>query len=247
MPEVLVVDDEPNMRGVLAEILRTEGFDVVEAEDGQAALDRVMARVPAAIILDIRMPGLDGIEVLGKLKEIAPQVPVIMLTGYPDIPTAVKAMRVGARDYLTKPFHAEDILLTVRRALEWVEIEERLKQSHAALLAKTEELERANQALREAQAQLVEKERLAAVGQVVVGLHHAILNPLAGIHGALQVLKQEGLAETEKAQAFAQAEAEIRKLERLIRRLATLRRATGIAYVGDTTMLDLEPSGEEEG
>jgi signal transduction histidine kinase len=121
-----------------------------------------------------------------------------------------------------------------------------IREAHAALLVKTRELERANQALSDAQAQLVEKERLAAAGQVVVGLHHEILNPLTGVLGALQVLKQDGIAKPERAEALAEAEANIRRIEQLIRRLPTLRRAAGTPYVGDTTMLDLERSCAEE-
>lgn len=109
----------------------------------------------------------------------------------------------------------------------------------------TEELQRSNEALRDTQAQLVEKERLAAAGQVVVGLHHEILNPLTGILGAMQVLKQEGVSQPEKAEALTEAEAEIHKIEQLIRRLPTLRRAAATPYVGDATMLDLERSCAE--
>ncbi|MBI5380088.1 MAG: response regulator [Nitrospirae bacterium] len=118
MARILVVDDEPDMRRLLAGILRAQGFDVVMAEDGQAALDQVKAEAPAAIILDLRMPGLDGMETLTEIKAITPHIPVIMLTVYGDIPTAVQAMRLGAYEYLTKPFHHDDIVLTVRRALE---------------------------------------------------------------------------------------------------------------------------------
>lgn len=92
----------------------------------------------------------------------------------------------------------------------------------------------------------MEKERLAAVGQVVAGLHHEILNPLTGILGALQVIKQEGIVQPKKSEAIAEAESEIRKIERLIRQLGALRRTTGSPYVGDTTMLDLELSCGEE-
>lgn len=168
--------------------------------------------------------------------------------------------QIRYRDLVTAPLRdasgqVHQVLEVARDITELVEMEEQLKQSaarleesHAALLAKTEELERANQALQQAQAQLVEKERLAAAGEVVVGLHHAILNPLSGILGALQVLKEEGIAQPEKSQALAEAEAEIRKIEQLIRRLPALRRAAGIPYVGDTSMLDLErSSGAEEG
>jgi len=127
--KILVVDDEPDMRCLLTGVLRAEGFEAVAAAEGQAALDRVMAEAPAAVILDLRMPGLDGITTLKKLKAMAPQVPVIMLTAYGDIPTAVQAMRLGANDYLTKPFQNDEIILTVRRALE-----------RQALLAEVEEL-----------------------------------------------------------------------------------------------------------
>ena len=145
------------------------------------------------------------------------------------------------------------VLEVARDITELVEMEERLRQSaaglersHADLLAKTEELERANRALHEAQVQLVEKERLAAVGQVVVGLHHAILNPLAGVLGTLQVLKDGALAPAAKVVALARAEAEIRKIEQLIRRLPALRRAAGTAYVGNITMLDLDPDANKQ-
>lgn len=123
----------------------------------------------------------------------------------------------------------------------------RLETSQAALLAKTEELEQASQALRETQVQLLEKERLAAAGQVVVGLSHAVLNPLTGILGALQVLKQEKIAGAERLEALTQAEAEIHKIEEVVRQLSALRRVIGTQYVGKTTMLDLERSsaGEE--
>jgi PAS domain-containing protein len=133
----------------------------------------------------------------------------------------------------------QQVLEVARDITHRVELEERLKQS-------AQELQRANDALRDAQAQLVEKERLAAAVEVVVGLHHEILNPLTGILGALQVLKQDGIAQPEKMLALTEAETEIRRIEKLIRRLTTLRRAAGTPYVGDTTMLDLERSCAEE-
>jgi hypothetical protein len=114
----------------------------------------------------------------------------------------------------------------------------------AELLARTEQLEQANAALRSAQAQLVEHERLAAVGELVVGLHDAILNPLSGILGALQVLKADTLGVPERLEALAHAEQASRRIEGVLRRLTTLRRAARTRYVGETTMLDLDvPAG----
>lgn len=128
-----------------------------------------------------------------------------------------------------------------------VEMEQRLKQSaarleasHAELSAKAQELEDANRALQDAQAQLVATERLAAVGEVVVGLHHAILNPLAGTLGALQVLKQEPRLPERTRAALDEAEREVRRIEALVRRLPSVCRTDGTPYVGRTTMLDVE-------
>jgi len=134
-------------------------------------------------------------------------------------------------DLITVPLRdasgrVHQVLEVARDITDMVEMEERLKQ--------------ANQALVDAQAQLVERERLAAVGQLVVGLHHAILNPLTGILGTLQVLKAETAGKPEQAMAIAEAEGEIRKIERLVRRLPDLQRAGGTPYVGRLTMLDLE-------
>lgn len=118
----------------------------------------------------------------------------------------------------------------------------RVKERRAidSLEARNRELTHLHQALSKAQTQLVEKERLAAAGQVVVGLHHAILNPLTGILGALQLLKQEGMPPPEQRRVIVEAEAEIREVERLIRRLPELKRAAETPYVGTTTMLDLD-------
>jgi signal transduction histidine kinase len=117
-----------------------------------------------------------------------------------------------------------------RDITELVEMEERLKQTNQALLA--------------AQSQLIEKERLAAIGQLVVGLHHTILNPLTGILGALQVLKQGDLEPSQGRAALDAAEEEVRKIELLVKRLPHLHRTDELPYVGRTTMLDLERSCE---
>ena len=141
-------------------------------------------------------------------------------------------------DLITAPLRdasgaVHQVLEVSRDITELVEMEERLKQS--------------NQALLDTQAQLVEKERLAAVGQVVVGLHHAILNPLTGILGALHVLKQTPSETPEQTRAIAEAEAEVRKIERLVRHLSDLRGTPMTPYVGGTTMLDLDrPSDDDE-
>ncbi|MDO8476442.1 MAG: sigma-54 dependent transcriptional regulator [Candidatus Rokubacteria bacterium] len=126
--KILVVDDEPDIRAVLGECLTAAGFETQEAGDGAEAVAAVQAERPAVILLDVIMPRQGGIEALPELKRIAPDVPVIMCTAYMDVPTAVRAMQLGAYDYLTKPFDPELLLLTVKRALERRELLARIDE-----------------------------------------------------------------------------------------------------------------------
>jgi two-component system nitrogen regulation response regulator GlnG len=116
--KILVVDDEPDVRSVLVACLAAAGFETQEAADGDEAVTAARADRPAVILLDVAMPRQGGMETLPELKRIVPDVPIIMCTAYMDLQTAVRAMRLGAYDYLTKPFDPELLILTVRRALE---------------------------------------------------------------------------------------------------------------------------------
>lgn len=118
MSRVLVVDDEQSMRNMLAIALQQEGYEVVTAEDGEAARREIEARSVDLIVSDIRMPGLDGIEVLRFARENAPETEVILITAHASTDSAVEALRLGAYDYVTKPFDIDELKLSVRRALE---------------------------------------------------------------------------------------------------------------------------------
>ena len=126
MGKILVVDDEPDIRSLLGECLVVAGFETVEAGDGDEAVAAVQAERPSVILLDVNMPRQGGMEVLPELKRIAPDVPVIMCTARMDVPTAVRAMQLGAYDYLTKPFDPELLVLTVKRACERQELVARI-------------------------------------------------------------------------------------------------------------------------
>ncbi len=126
--KILVVDDEPDIRAVLGECLVAAGFETQEAGDGEEAVAAVQAERPAVILLDVVMPRQGGLEALPELKRIAPDVPVIMCTAYMDVPTAVRAMQLGAYDYLTKPFDPALLLLTIKRAVERRELLARIDE-----------------------------------------------------------------------------------------------------------------------
>ncbi|MHC4598024.1 MAG: sigma-54-dependent transcriptional regulator [Planctomycetota bacterium] len=115
---ILVVDDEEFIRDELCEALQDEGFETQSAGDGQAALDLARNGAFDLCISDIRMPVLDGIGLLKKLREVSPETMVIMMTAYAELQTAIDALRFGAVDYLLKPFKVEEILTKARRVKE---------------------------------------------------------------------------------------------------------------------------------
>jgi DNA-binding response OmpR family regulator len=106
---VLVVDDEPHVRLSYRVALETEGYDVVEVNSGKAALDQLVDRRFGLAILDMRMPEMDGLELLARMRENKIGVPVVIVTAYSDVPHAVKAMKLGAIDFLQKPLKPEEL------------------------------------------------------------------------------------------------------------------------------------------
>lgn len=125
---VLIVDDEPTARISLAEILQLEGYHVAVAEDGGEAL-RMLEREPFdVVVLDIKMPGVDGVEVLKRAPKIAPESRIILLTAHGSLESAIEAVRQGAHDYLLKPASPGDILASISRALSGFSDSERRRK-----------------------------------------------------------------------------------------------------------------------
>jgi len=118
MPKVLIVDDQRNMRSTLSIMLRDAGYDVVEAHDGDHAGDLVGADTFDLVLTDLKMGATDGIQVLRHTREVTPLTEVIVMTAYGTIESAVEAMRLGAHDYIQKPFTEQELLLKVQKALE---------------------------------------------------------------------------------------------------------------------------------
>jgi len=120
--KILVVDDEPVQAGILGEILEHEGLDVTTRTQPQEALALAQRQSFDLVICDLKMPGMDGVELLQQLRKIHPDLTVIIMTAYGTIETAVNAMRHGAFDYVTKPFSKEELLITVQRAIKHLEL-----------------------------------------------------------------------------------------------------------------------------
>jgi len=120
--KVLVVDDEETVRILLQRVLQAAGYDAVIAADGEEALSVIANGDIDVVLLDINMPGLSGMDVLGKISTDWPNVCVIMVTAVADVQTAVATMKLGAYDYITKPFDRDEMLRKIRQSIErWQE------------------------------------------------------------------------------------------------------------------------------
>ncbi|MFZ4737446.1 MAG: HD domain-containing phosphohydrolase [Bradymonadia bacterium] len=128
---VLVVDDEPTIREILCDFLRMEGFVVHDAPNGRAALEALAERPYNLVISDLKMPEMGGLELLQAVRVQHPELVVVLMTGYGTVETALHAMKIGAFDYVLKPFKVEEVVHTVQRALE----QQRLTQENIALKA----------------------------------------------------------------------------------------------------------------
>ena len=116
--KILVVDDEESVRNLLQRTLTEAGYNVTTAANGNEALDKMSQFKIGVVLLDVNMPGMSGIEVLRQLSVNWPEVCVIMATAITDAQTAVEAMKLGAYDYITKPFNRDEVVLSVQRAIE---------------------------------------------------------------------------------------------------------------------------------
>src|SRR4051812_24922104 len=137
MAKILVVDDQEMMRDSLCATLAREGHEVVAAGDGQAGVSRLSGGGRFDLLItDLKMPKMTGIELLAEAKKIRPEMPVVLMTAFATVQTAVEAMKLGAYDYIQKPFDGEEIKLLVERTLE----HNRLKLENAALRTMASEL-----------------------------------------------------------------------------------------------------------
>jgi DNA-binding response OmpR family regulator len=118
MTEIMIVDDDQDLRESMAEVLDKAGFSVTQASRGEEALEHLARKKFDLVLLDLVMPGLGGLELLDRIKDKAPRLPVIMITAFASVENAVAAMRQGASDYVTKPFRIDGLLASVGRVLE---------------------------------------------------------------------------------------------------------------------------------
>lgn len=177
---ILIVDDEDGVRRVLSLSLEAAGYQVFTAANAPDALNEVARVLPEIVLADIRMPGMDGIELLKRIKSEHAETEVIMMTGHAELDLAVKSLQHEAADFITKPISYAALELALKRVQEkaWM---------RAQLREYTENLERL---VEEKSKRLIEAERMAAIGQTVAAIAHGVKNIIGGLTGGMYVLER---------------------------------------------------------
>jgi len=178
--KLLLVDDEAGIRKVLSITLSDIGYEVFTAENGDQALEIFREKIPPIVLTDIKMPGMDGIELLQKIKLESPDTEVIMITGHGDMDLAIKSLKYRAIDFVTKPINDDVLEIALNRAHEKIQMRNQLREY-------TENLE---ELVREKSAQLIAMERQAAVNQTLEGLATAMRNIAGDLEGGLNYFNE---------------------------------------------------------
>jgi signal transduction histidine kinase len=211
---LLLIDDEPGIRRMMALDLGADGYEVLTAADGAEGLGLFEVKRPDIVLTDVKMPGLDGLEVLRRIKAASPETEVIVITGHGDMDTAIRSLQLEAADFITKPISDEALAVALKRAKERL----RLK---AELAAYTTDLEAR---VAEAAGRLLTAERLAAVGRTVASVAHSVKNMLGGLRGGAYLVEQ-GLAKPDletAAQGLAMVKRNLGRVKDFVRDLLTL-------------------------
>ena len=184
MPNVLLVDDEPSIRLTMGEFLKRAGYSVLIAADFDSAAMLKAEDLDAAVV-DINLPGKNGIQLLQKLSSAETYVPVIMITGEPNLSVIPEIVRAGAYDFIAKPITKNVLLNVVSRAVEKKRLTDEKRRLEQEIKRHTEELEtrvaERTAELVETHKRLVAQERIAALGRAAAQVAHEVKNPLAGL------------------------------------------------------------------
>lgn len=229
-PRILIVDDSPTVRRTISKALSAH-YECVVSANVQAALEELKKHDFAVVISDVIIPGLSGIELLRKVVEMYPDVAVIMVSGVDRPQRAIDALRLGAFDYVIKPFDPFDLEVTVERALERRRLLLSSLHYKADLEARNKELAARQQQLESLQMKIVQSEKMASLGRLAAGVAHELNNPVAFIYSNLDFLQKDLIALCAIVESYERSDLSSEMAERVQRVRETHRFRTSAAAI----------------
>ncbi len=245
---VLLVDDEPTVLETLRDMLVLDGFSVDTARNGREGLKRLTAGNDQydVILTDLVMQPVGGMDLLARARKLDPDVIVILMTGHATIESATNAIRMGAYDFLIKPFQITDLKLTLRRGNEKRQLSVENRTLIANLQRNNLELEAAMEKLQATQAKLIESERKSAVMETAVAVKHEIINPLTAMITKVQVFLDRDCydSRSEIHDCLDTIKSQSLRISRILSQLDHLDHPVCTDYANGIRMLDIEKSAE---
>jgi len=221
MAKILVVDDDRIIRERLKKLLDLEGYQTFIAEDGQKGLDIFKKEKPDIVLLDIKMPGMDGIEVLKRIKKGGKKLSrteVIIITGHGEVKTAIEALKEGAFEYIQKPVEFDELEIQIKKALEKQEMQKKIDEGG-----------------------------LSAVKDMIVTYNHEMNQPMAAIQGYVEVLMEKIEENDEKYEILKTIEEQVSRALKILDKIKSLDKIETKEYIPGKTMIDLKLDQENDG
>lgn len=216
-PSLLIVDDEPGMRGYLVDLLKVD-YRIQVANDGHLALSMARTKKPDLMLLDLMLPGMDGLEVCRHIKADpgTERIKIVLLTARIDEAAKIEALKNGANDFLTKPFSSIEVKTRLQNLHKQAELEKNLMHTNREL---TETLS----LLHKAQAQILHEKKLVGLGSMAAGLLHEVQNPLSYTLTAIHLLKSEEAITSDEdlMDMFSDVEEGVQRVNRIVADLET--------------------------
>jgi len=224
--KIVLIDDEADIREVMAIALEDAGYDVHTASDGKAGIHLCETVAPQIVITDIRMPGMNGIQVLEEIKKLNPDIEVIVFSAFGEMDLAIQALQLDASDFITKPVNDEALHMALKRARDRYGARKQLKD-YTALLEK----EYADQA------RILHQDKMISLGRLAASVVHEINNPLSGILNyarlMIRILNRGPLAE-DRREKFGQylklVESETGRCSQIVSSLLTFSRKSSLTF-----------------
>jgi signal transduction histidine kinase len=223
---VVVIDDEEDIRDVMTLMLKDSGYHVEVAPDGNSGINLCMQSRPRVVITDIRMPGIDGLKVLEKLKKDLPDTEVIVATAFGEMDVAIRALQLDASDFITKPISHDALFMAIKRAKERSTARKKLKD-YTALLEK----QVADQAI------ILHQDKMMSLGRLAASVAHEINNPLSGVLNYVRLMQRilgRGRLTDENMEKFKNqlelVETEISRCSQIVSSLLTFSRKSDPSF-----------------